>query len=80
LCEGQFRLFSKQISANFAMDASQNCVAAADFMAKVDITSIFGAFWYPHQASDGPISIKLYDKFSLILHIETTVNNVTFFK
>ena len=28
----------------------------------------------------GPISIKMYDKFSLILRIETTVNNVAFFK
>ena len=28
----------------------------------------------------GPVSIKMYDKFSLILRVETTVNNVTFFK
>ncbi len=28
----------------------------------------------------GPISIKLYDKFGLILRIETTVNDVSFFK
>lgn len=28
----------------------------------------------------GPISIKMYDKFSLILRIETTVNDVSFFK
>ena len=28
----------------------------------------------------GPISIKMYDKFSFILRIETTVNNVSFFK
>jgi len=28
----------------------------------------------------GPVSIKLYDKFNLILRIETTVNNVAFFK
>ena len=28
----------------------------------------------------GPISIKMYDKFGLILRIETTVNNVSFFK
>jgi hypothetical protein len=28
----------------------------------------------------GPISIKLYDKFGLILRIETTVNDLTFFK
>ncbi len=28
----------------------------------------------------GPVSIKRYDKFSLILRIETTVNNVAFFK
>jgi len=28
----------------------------------------------------GPVSIKLYDKFNLILRIETTVNNVSFFK
>ena len=28
----------------------------------------------------GPLSIKMYDKFNLILRIETTVNNVAFFK
>lgn len=28
----------------------------------------------------GPVSIKMYDKFSLILRIETTTNNVSFFK
>src|SRR5438270_10737708 len=28
----------------------------------------------------GPISIKLYDKFGLILRIETTVNDLSFFK
>src|SRR5947208_8383177 len=28
----------------------------------------------------GPVSIKLYDKFSLILRIETTVNDLSFFK
>jgi DNA-binding MarR family transcriptional regulator len=28
----------------------------------------------------GPASIKMYDKFGLILRIETTVNNVSFFK
>jgi hypothetical protein len=28
----------------------------------------------------GPVSIKMYDKFSCILRIETTVNNVSFFK
>jgi len=28
----------------------------------------------------GPVSIKLYDKFGQILRIETTVNNVSFFK
>jgi hypothetical protein len=28
----------------------------------------------------GPLSIKLYDKFRFILRIETTVNNVSFFK
>jgi hypothetical protein len=28
----------------------------------------------------GPVSIKLYDKFQLILRIETTVNHVSFFK
>jgi len=27
----------------------------------------------------GPVSIKMYDKFNLILRIETTVNNVSFF-
>ena len=28
----------------------------------------------------GPVSIKMYDKFRLILRIETTVVNVSFFK
>jgi hypothetical protein len=28
----------------------------------------------------GPVSIKLYDKFTIILRIETTVNNVSFFQ
>jgi len=28
----------------------------------------------------GPVSLKLYDKFGLILRIETTVNDVTFFQ
>jgi hypothetical protein len=28
----------------------------------------------------GPVSLKLYDKFSLILRIETTVNDLTFFR
>jgi hypothetical protein len=28
----------------------------------------------------GPVSLKLYDKFSLILRIETTVTDLTFFK
>jgi hypothetical protein len=28
----------------------------------------------------GPASLKLYDKFGLILRIETTVNDLTFFK
>jgi hypothetical protein len=28
----------------------------------------------------GPVSIKMYDKFSFILRIETTVNNVSFFQ
>jgi hypothetical protein len=40
----QFQLFFKQISANFAKDASQICVVATDFMAKVGVTSMFGAF------------------------------------
>jgi hypothetical protein len=44
LCQGQFQLFFKQISANFAEDAIQICVAAADFMANVGVTSMFGAF------------------------------------
>lgn len=30
--------------------------------------------------SMGPVSIKMYDKFGLILRIETTVSNVTFFR
>lgn len=30
--------------------------------------------------SMGPVSIKMYDKFGLILRIETTVNDVTFFR
>jgi len=28
----------------------------------------------------GPVSIKMYDKFQLVLRLETTVNNVSFFK
>lgn len=32
------------------------------------------------QHSMGPVSIKMYDKFALILRIETTVNDVSFFK
>src|ERR1017187_439001 len=28
----------------------------------------------------GPVSLKLYDKFGLILRIETTVNDVSFFR
>ena len=28
----------------------------------------------------GPVSVKMYDKFNLILRIETTVNNISFFK
>lgn len=28
----------------------------------------------------GPVSIKMYDKFALVLRIETTTNNVSFFK
>jgi hypothetical protein len=28
----------------------------------------------------GPVSIKMYDKFNLVLRIETTVNNLAFFK
>jgi len=28
----------------------------------------------------GPVSIKLYDKFNIVLRIETTVNDVSFFK
>ena len=30
--------------------------------------------------SMGPVSIKMYDKFGLVLRIETTVNDVSFFK
>ena len=32
------------------------------------------------QHTMGPVAIKLYDKFGLILRIETTVNDVSFFK
>jgi hypothetical protein len=42
LCLGSFLLFFKQTSSNFAKDASQICVAAADFMEKVDEISMFG--------------------------------------
>lgn len=28
----------------------------------------------------GPASIKLYDKYGLLLRIETTINDVTFFR
>jgi hypothetical protein len=30
--------------------------------------------------SMGPVSIKMYDKLGLVLRIETTVNDVSFFK
>jgi hypothetical protein len=46
LCQWQFRVFFRQILGNFAEDASQICVAAANFMAKVGVTSMFGAFRY----------------------------------
>jgi hypothetical protein len=32
------------------------------------------------QHTLGPVSLKLYDKFGLILRIETTVNDLTFFR
>ncbi|MBI2837532.1 MAG: hypothetical protein HYX75_04415 [Acidobacteria bacterium] len=28
----------------------------------------------------GPASIKMYDKFGLVLRIETTINDVSFFR
>jgi len=34
----------------------------------------------PIKHTMGPVSIKMYDKFQLILRIETTVVNVSFFK
>lgn len=40
-------------------------------------TRIQGTCIHHHM---GPASIKLYDKFGLILRIETTVNDVTFFR
>jgi hypothetical protein len=52
LCQGQFWLFFKQISANFAEDASQIYVATGDFMAKVGVTSMFGAFRYKEYHLD----------------------------
>ena len=35
---------------------------------------------HPPQACDGAGSIKMYDKFGMILRIETTVSDVTFFR
>jgi hypothetical protein len=43
-----------------------------DFNTRIEGTRI--------KHSMGPVSIKMYDKFSLVLRIETTVNNVSFFK
>ena len=43
----------------------------------ISASSITGA-WIKHTM--GPVSLKLYDKFSLILRIETTVNDLTFFR
>lgn len=42
----------------------------------------FNARWLGSRVKHqmGPVSIKLYDKFNIVLRIETTVNDVSFFK
>jgi hypothetical protein len=46
-----------------------------------EVGSRFDVRWWGRRLkhSLGPVSIKLYDKFGVVLRIETTVNDVTFF-
>jgi hypothetical protein len=46
-----------------------------------EVGSRFNVRWWGRRLkhSLGPVSIKLYDKFGVVLRIETTVNNVAFF-
>jgi DNA-binding HxlR family transcriptional regulator len=46
-----------------------------------EVGSRFNVRWWGRRLkhSLGPVSIKLYDKFGIVLRIETTVNDVTFF-
>jgi hypothetical protein len=48
------------------------CTAGNRFNVRIEGTRI--------KQSMGPCSLKLYDKFGLVLCIETTVNDLTFFK
>jgi len=59
LFQGRFRLFFKQISANFAKDASQICVAVAGFMTNVCVTSMFGAFLYKKMPTKNAILTEI---------------------
>jgi len=48
---------------------------------QAEVGSRFNVRWWGRRLKHilGPVSIKLYDKFGIVLRIETTVNNVTFF-
>jgi len=56
----------KKLSGNYKGEVGNN------FKTRIEGTRI------KHQM--GPVSIKMYDKLSLVLRIETTVNDVSFFK
>jgi len=54
------------------LNGNVKCEMGNDFSTRIQGTRI------KHQM--GPVSIKMYDKLSIVLRIETTVNNVSFFK
>ena len=54
------------------LTAANNDEIGNDFSTRIQGTGI--------RHSMGKSAIKMYDKFSLILRIETTTNDVTFFK
>ena len=56
----------KKLNANFQQEAGNR------FDIRIQGTRI--------KHTMGPVSIKMYDKFSLVLRIETTVNDLTFFQ
>lgn len=56
----------KKLNANFQQEAGNR------FDIRIQGTRI--------KHTLGPVSIKMYDKFSLVLRIETTVNDLTFFQ